>query len=159
MHASLITAMVDTGLEFRQCFGCKNWHASYVFAARSKAWTVFARWNTGIVGSNPTRGVNVCVRLFCVCVVLCVGSGLATGWFPVHGDLSTVYRIKKLKKRPRANGLYSHREREREREIVCIWFSNCGMPNAIYASWEWNVVLSRRVSRLWRPLRSVKLLW
>jgi hypothetical protein len=48
-------------------------------AARSKAWTVFACSNTGIVGSNPTRGMDVCVRLFCVCVVLCVGSGLAMG--------------------------------------------------------------------------------
>jgi hypothetical protein len=24
------------------------------------------------VGSNPTQGMVVCVRLFCVCVVLCV---------------------------------------------------------------------------------------
>jgi hypothetical protein len=48
-------------------------------AARSKAWTVFARSNAGNVGSNPTQGMDVCVRLFCVCVVLCVGSGLATG--------------------------------------------------------------------------------
>jgi hypothetical protein len=40
---------------------------------------VFARSNTGIVGSNPTRGVGVCVLLFCVCVVVCIGSGLATG--------------------------------------------------------------------------------
>jgi hypothetical protein len=32
----------------------------------SKAWTVFARWNTGIVGSNPTGGMDACVRLFCV---------------------------------------------------------------------------------------------
>jgi hypothetical protein len=37
-------------------------------AARSKAWTVFAR----------TRGMDVCV--YSVCVVLCVGSGLAKGW-------------------------------------------------------------------------------
>jgi hypothetical protein len=36
--------------------------------------TVFARWNAVIVGSNPTQGMDVCV-----CVVLCVGSGLATG--------------------------------------------------------------------------------
>jgi hypothetical protein len=48
---------------------------------QSKAWTVFARLNTGVVGSNPTRGMDVCVRLFCVCV-LCVGSGLAAGWSP-----------------------------------------------------------------------------
>jgi hypothetical protein len=49
-------------------------------AARSKAWTVFVRSNTGIVGSNPTQGTDVYVRLFSVCVVPCVGSGLATGW-------------------------------------------------------------------------------
>jgi hypothetical protein len=72
-------------------------------AARSKAWTVFARSNTGIVGSNPTRGMDVCVRLFCVCVVLCVGSGLVKGCSPVQGVLPTVYRIKELKKRPRSN--------------------------------------------------------
>jgi hypothetical protein len=30
-------------------------------AARSKAWTVFARSNAGIVGSNPTQGMDVCV--------------------------------------------------------------------------------------------------
>jgi hypothetical protein len=48
-------------------------------AARSKAWTLFAPSNAGIVGSNPSQGVDVCVRLLCVYVVLCVGSGLATG--------------------------------------------------------------------------------
>jgi hypothetical protein len=37
-------------------------------AARSKAWTVFARSNTGIVGSNPTQRMDVCLRLFCVYV-------------------------------------------------------------------------------------------
>jgi hypothetical protein len=30
-------------------------------AAQSKAWTVFASSNAGIVGSNPTQGVVVCV--------------------------------------------------------------------------------------------------
>jgi hypothetical protein len=35
--------------------------------ARSKAWTVFARLNTGIMGSNLTRGMDDCVRLFCLC--------------------------------------------------------------------------------------------
>jgi hypothetical protein len=35
--------------------------------------------NTGIVSSNSTRGMDVCMCLFCGCVVLCVGSGLATG--------------------------------------------------------------------------------
>jgi hypothetical protein len=32
-----------------------------------------------IVGSNPTQDIDICLRLFCVFVVLFVGSGLATG--------------------------------------------------------------------------------
>jgi hypothetical protein len=72
-------------------------------ASRSKAWTIFARSNAGIVGSNPTQGMDVCVSLFCVYVVLCAGRGLAMGWSPVQRVLPTVYRIKKLKKRPRSN--------------------------------------------------------
>jgi hypothetical protein len=63
-------------------------------AARSNAWTVFDRSNAGVVGSNPTQGMDVRVRLFCVCVVLCVDCGLATGWSPVQGDLPTVYRLR-----------------------------------------------------------------
>jgi hypothetical protein len=66
-------------------------------AARSKARTVFARSNTGVVASNPTQGVDVCMRLFCVCAVLCVGRGLETGWSTFQGVLPTVYRIMKLK--------------------------------------------------------------
>jgi hypothetical protein len=57
-------------------------------ASRSEAWTVFARSNTGVVRSNPNRDMDVCVR-YC--------SGLATGWSPVQGVLSTVYRITTLK--------------------------------------------------------------
>jgi hypothetical protein len=34
-------------------------------AARSKAWNVFARSQAEIVVSNPTQGVDVCLRLFC----------------------------------------------------------------------------------------------
>jgi hypothetical protein len=66
--------------------------------ARSKAWTVVARSNTGVVGSNLIRCMNVSLRLFYVCAVLCVGSGLATGWWPVQGALSIVYMITKLRK-------------------------------------------------------------
>jgi hypothetical protein len=44
--------------------------------------TVAARSNNVIVGSNPIRGMDVCVGLFCVYVVLCAGSGLATGLVP-----------------------------------------------------------------------------
>jgi hypothetical protein len=36
---------------------------------RSKAWNVFALSNTWIVGSNPTRGKDVCPLLFCVGVL------------------------------------------------------------------------------------------
>jgi hypothetical protein len=47
---------------------CKAWRSAIAItvAARFKAWTVFARSNTGVVGSNATRGIDVCVRLFCV---------------------------------------------------------------------------------------------
>jgi hypothetical protein len=62
-------------------------------AARSKAYTVFSSSNAGILGSNPTQGMDVYVRLFGFCVVLCVGSGLATDWSPVQGVLPTVYRV------------------------------------------------------------------
>jgi hypothetical protein len=48
-------------------------------AARSKARIVIAHSNARIVGLNPIQGMDVCVRLFCLYVVLCVGSGLATG--------------------------------------------------------------------------------
>jgi hypothetical protein len=56
-----------------------------------KAWTVFARLDAGIVGSNPTHSMDVwCMRLFRVCVVLCLGSGLATGWSLVQEVLPSV---------------------------------------------------------------------
>jgi hypothetical protein len=47
--------------------------------------------------------MEVYVRLFCVCVVLYVGSGLAMGWSPVQGFLPNVYRIKIQKKKPGPN--------------------------------------------------------
>jgi hypothetical protein len=60
----------------RLIFGLFSISLSITVAARSKA---FSRSNTGIVSSNHTRCMDVCVRLFYVCVVLCVGSVLATG--------------------------------------------------------------------------------
>jgi hypothetical protein len=36
-------------------------------AARSREWAVFARSNTRVLGSNPTRSMDVSVRLFCLC--------------------------------------------------------------------------------------------
>jgi hypothetical protein len=59
-------------------------------AAWSKAWTVIVRSNTDFVGSNPTQGMDVFVHLFCVCVVLYVGSGIVTSWSLVQGVLPTV---------------------------------------------------------------------
>jgi hypothetical protein len=46
-------------------------------AVRSKAGTVFAPSNAGIMGSNPTQGSGCLCAFFCVYAVLCVGSGLA----------------------------------------------------------------------------------
>jgi hypothetical protein len=69
----------------------------------AKARTVFTRSNTGVIGSNCTRGMDIRVRLFCVFVVLRVGSGLAITYYPVQVVLPTVYKIKELNKRPRPN--------------------------------------------------------
>jgi hypothetical protein len=38
-----------------------------------------SRLKAGITGSNPIQGMDICVRLFCVCAILCVGSGLTMG--------------------------------------------------------------------------------
>jgi hypothetical protein len=40
-------------------------------AARPESWTVFTLSNTGIIGSNPTRCMSVCLYCFCACVILC----------------------------------------------------------------------------------------
>jgi hypothetical protein len=42
--------------------------ASIAVAARSEAWTVFGSSNAGIAGSNPTQGMNFCVRVYSVFV-------------------------------------------------------------------------------------------
>jgi hypothetical protein len=39
-------------------------------AAPSKARNAFSSSNIGIMGSNPTQGMDVCFRLFYVCFVL-----------------------------------------------------------------------------------------
>jgi hypothetical protein len=43
---------------------------------------------------KPTRGMDVCMRLFLICVVLCVGSGREMGSSLIHGVLQTEYRLK-----------------------------------------------------------------
>jgi hypothetical protein len=54
-------------------FNIQHWKNTkpITVVARSKAWTVFGRSTTGIVGSNPTRGMDVCVRLFCLYCPMC----------------------------------------------------------------------------------------
>jgi hypothetical protein len=65
-------------------------------AERSKASTVFARSEAGILGSNPTQGMDVWyLYVFILC--LCLGRGLAMSRSLVQGVLPTVYKIKKLK--------------------------------------------------------------
>jgi hypothetical protein len=39
-------------------------------AARYKAWTFFTRSNTGVVDSIPIRGMDICMRLICFCVLV-----------------------------------------------------------------------------------------
>jgi hypothetical protein len=97
--------------------------------APSKAWTVFARLNAGIVCSNTTQGLDVCLRLFCICVVLCVGSGFVTDWSPVNGVLPTMYKIKKLRRRP----VFNKELESRTKSSINIWLSTTWhLSNCIY---------------------------
>lgn len=59
---------------------------------RSKTWNIFARSNSGIVGSNPPRGVNICQHFFYF-VFFCVGIGFAMGLSPSQWVLPTVYMM------------------------------------------------------------------
>jgi hypothetical protein len=74
-------------------------------ASWSKAWIVFAQ----------TQGswLRICVRLFCVSVALCVGSGLAIGWSPIHGVMPTGYRLRNWKIGQGPQGPWSHRRMTR----------------------------------------------
>jgi hypothetical protein len=63
-------------------------------AARSEAWTSFARSNTVVVGSNLTRGIDVWV--YSMFVLSCVDNGLAAGWSLAQGVLPTVYMVGKI---------------------------------------------------------------
>jgi hypothetical protein len=49
-------------------------------AAQCKAWSEFVRSNWG--RGSESHSSQGCLCLFCVCVVLCVGSGLMNGSFP-----------------------------------------------------------------------------
>jgi hypothetical protein len=53
----------------------------------------FPSRNTGIVGSYPTGGMDVCMCVYSLFVLSCLGSDLATGWSLVQGVLPTVCKI------------------------------------------------------------------
>jgi hypothetical protein len=56
----------------------KNMRELYVAAVGESRQSCIMKENgAGILGSNSTQGMDVCHRLFCVCVVLC--NNLATG--------------------------------------------------------------------------------
>jgi hypothetical protein len=91
-----------------------NNSAGYILKCRLE-WPRLLRHKRSSLAQTLGSGVRIplevrlCLRLFCVCVVLCVGSDRATGWSPVEGVLPTVCKIKKLKNRPKSNKkLYSH---------------------------------------------------
>jgi hypothetical protein len=76
-HVGVLKWACELFCLYSNIFGVKMW------PHRSKAWNAFAHPNTGIVGSNSTRDIDVCGC--CVFVLAYVGSGLATGWSPVQG--------------------------------------------------------------------------
>jgi hypothetical protein len=66
--------MSYTNLFYDKSF-CWNWLSSIqpiTVAERSKAWTVFARSDAGIEGSNPIQGMDICVCVRYVFVLFCV---------------------------------------------------------------------------------------
>jgi hypothetical protein len=56
----------------------------------TKVYNVFTCLNAGIMGSNPTQGMDVYLSLFCVCV----GSDPAMGWSIVQEVLPTVLGLR-----------------------------------------------------------------
>jgi hypothetical protein len=71
-------------------------------AARSKAWTVFARLNPVIMGSKPTQDMDICVCVYTVFVFFVLAEALQRADPPVQSVLPVTCRINILKKRPRA---------------------------------------------------------
>jgi hypothetical protein len=91
-------------------------------AERSKAWTVHARSNTGNVGSSPTQGMNVFLRLFCVGVGCGFGRLIPRPRSPTH-----CLRIKKLmwNKAFWWSPMLRSESNRKERERLLIWSSKC----------------------------------
>jgi hypothetical protein len=84
------------------------WHRMPItVAARSRAWTIFAPSDSGIVGSNPIQGMDVCI-----CIALCIGTAsrrayhsskesyrlckkLLRNWWRGQGPVRAVWAIEK----------------------------------------------------------------
>jgi hypothetical protein len=62
------TLYVVTHVTYRNCTKLECFMPITV-AARSNAWTVFAHLNARVMGSNPTRGIDVCVYVYSVFVL------------------------------------------------------------------------------------------
>jgi hypothetical protein len=73
-------------------------------AARSKAWTVFAPSNAGIMGSNPNQGIDVCVCVYSKFVLFCVqAEALRRADPPSKESYRLCRRSRNWKKWPRPN--------------------------------------------------------
>jgi hypothetical protein len=87
--------------------------------ARSNACTVFYSSNTGKVGLNPTRAMDICLPFILVFVLSCVSRGLPTGRSPFQGVLPNVFeQDSEPRKREALNhtGLSCHAREEEEQE-------------------------------------------
>jgi hypothetical protein len=72
-------------------------------AAWSKEWTLFNRSNAGVVGSNPTQGMDVSICLFCV-VVFCVKAAALRHAVPLSKESCLMcVGLRNWKKRPRSS--------------------------------------------------------
>jgi hypothetical protein len=81
-------------------------------------------WDRGFQ-SLSRHGCLSAFILFCVCVVLCVDSGLMTGWSLVQGVLPTVYKIYNSKinsewkkKKPNPS---SFKKKKKNGFRLCVW--------------------------------------
>jgi hypothetical protein len=75
-----------TGFGFDDSIYCQwQWPRGLRHGLRS-----LERWNRGF--ESHSRHGWLYVLLFCACIVLCIGSGLTTGWSPLLGVLPTVYK-------------------------------------------------------------------
>jgi hypothetical protein len=94
-HFSCRPECFDVSEQMGQFHGWENWLiygqlAGLAADHNGSTWSLRPLEHLERVGSNSTRGMDVCVRLFSVCALLCVGRGLETGWSPVLGVLPTV---------------------------------------------------------------------